>query len=349
MVQEWQASSHGNPEVTQFLETRFQPDSPRVAETTPPKPTVEAVKTAAASFFHDDFQAAVTSKRATTPPPHHKTAQKPSKELEILIPVGSDVVGMVTEMVAQGGGAVEEGNTIIEEDTSILEELDTAFVMEQEQMEFLKMYGVEEGELDFRCLSDGGTEVDSEFDKIEYEFQPIRGEFREEMEDDEEKEDEIEDGEMRGDDDDEHCSVEENKMTVEFFGDTEEVDNGPTNGDAIDVDTLPRQPDSKGYQFNILPPGPSVDTPNPSNADISSAPRMISQFQQSTSNTIPEESSPLSVMVEESAPSSPFSNIIIGMQNLRKSDGDVRYKEKKDGKEDLRNFLLRSGLFVVKN
>src|SRR5271154_2309663 len=129
-IQEWQASSHGNPEVTQFLENMFTPNSPRLAEATTPKPTKQAGQTAVAGFFRDEFHAAVTSKRATTPPLNcNHGDRKPSKELEILIPVEEDIPGVATELVAQGGGAVEEGNTIIEEDASILAELDSAFAM----------------------------------------------------------------------------------------------------------------------------------------------------------------------------------------------------------------------------
>ena len=244
---------------------------------------------------------------------------------------------MATEIVTQGGRAVEEGNTIIEEDASILVELDSAFVMQQEQMEFLKMYGMDEGEVDFRCLSDGGTEVDSEFDKIEYEFQLVRGGMSEdEMESDEGKED-----------DEVRCSAWENKRMAEVFGDAEEVEDGSAKGDAIDFDTLPQQIDSKGYKFNISPPEWSFETRHPSTEDISSSPQTTS-VQQSTSNIIPQRSFPLSEMVEEPVPLSPFSNVIISM-NLSKSHGKVDRKDKQDGKEDLRDFLLRSGLFVGKD
>jgi hypothetical protein len=231
--------------------------------------------------------------------------------LEILIPVDEDVPGVATEIVAEGGGAVEEGNTIIEEDASILAELDSAFALQQEQIEFLKMYGTAEGEVDFRCMSDGGTEVDSEFDKIEYEFQLVRGEMSEdEMEPEAGKEDET-----KVENDEVYCSAWENKTMAEAFRGAEKVEW-------------------------------SVETPHPSNEDISSSPQTTS-VQQSTSNTIPEHLFPLSEMVEEPVPLSPFSNIIIGT-NISKSDGKVDRKAKRDGKEDLRDFLLRSGLFVAK-
>ena len=283
------------------------------------------------------------SKRATTPPPNRNRGDgKPSRELEILIPVDEDIPGVASEIVAQGGGAVEEGNTIIEEDASILAELDNAFAMQQEKMEFLKTYGMDEGEVDFRCMSDGGTEVDSEFDKIEYEFQLVQGEMSEdEMESEEGKEDE-----MKVEDDEVRCSAWENKTTAEVFGGAEEVEDGQAKVDAIDFGTLPQQIDSKGYKFDISPSESSVETPRPSNEDISSSPQTTS-VQQSKSNTIPEHSFRLSETAEEPVPLSPFSNIIIGT-DLSKSDGEVDRKDKKDGKEDLRDFLLRSGLFVAK-
>jgi hypothetical protein len=262
--------------------------------------------------------------------------------LEILIPVDEDVPGVATEIVAEGGGAVEEGNTIIEEDASILAELDSAFALQQEQIEFLKMYGTAEGEVDFRCMSDGGTEVDSEFDKIEYEFQLVRGEMSEdEMEPEAGKEDET-----KVENDEVYCSAWENKTMAEAFRGAEKVEDGQAKGDAIDFGTLPQQIYSKGYKFDISPPEWSVETPHPSNEDISSSPQTTS-VQQSTSNTIPEHLFPLSEMVEEPVPLSPFSNIIIGT-NISKSDGKVDRKAKRDGKEDLRDFLLRSGLFVAK-
>ena len=35
--------------------------------------------------------------------------------------------------------------------------------------------------VDYRCLSDAGTEIDSEWDKIEYEFRPIQPLSKDEM------------------------------------------------------------------------------------------------------------------------------------------------------------------------
>ena len=152
-VQEWQLSAQGNPEVTVFLEDTFQPDSHEEISVSNHELT---------AFLENEFQASVTSK--CPKPPSSKIDKNSSvfDDLAVLItvdePTGTTIVVDVEE-ISVGNG------TIIEEDSSMLADLDAAFT---EGMEYRS------AGLDYRCLSDDGTEIDSEFDKIEYEFQPVQ-------------------------------------------------------------------------------------------------------------------------------------------------------------------------------
>lgn len=252
-------------------------------------------------------------------------------------------MGVVQAEFMQAGGAVEEGNTIIEEDASILADLDSAFVAMQEDVELLRMYGVEEGDVDYRCVSDGGTEVDSEFDKIEYEFQPVRGDVSdEEMDFEVEKLDEIVDDQMK----EMLYSVLENETMREESANADGGEIGAEKGDSTDYGVVPQSNVPKRYEFDIFPPHQSVDTSTCALEDSSSSP--VQQSQRSTSDTTPEEIFHMhSDTLEALASSSSFSNIIFGV-SLNDSNKGVGGKEKKDGKEDLRDFLLKSGLFAEK-
>ena len=296
-----------------------------------------------ASFFQDKFQAAVTSKPAPTPAIlDNKAAEKiPSKELEILIPVGEDVPDVVDKEVAQVGVGVEEGNTIIEEDASILADLDTAFATMNEHVELLRMYEVGGGQVDYRYMSDKGTEVDSEFDKIEYEFRPVRGDVSEEEMD----------FEMENSDE----NVEDQRKVVEMRYSTMETgstcgdsrnpgasEDGARNGDAADGGVVPQSSAVKGYELDIIPPQQDVDESNFALEGTSSL--AAEQSRGVASDKGGEERSPYPGKVREPVSSSPFSDIFLGV-HLDGSD-DVSC-QKKDGK-DLRDFLLKSGLFARK-
>ena len=339
-VKEWQASSHGNPEVTQFLESTFKPDSPRLHEIVAPQPTIQVVQSTVASFFQDEFEAALTSKPASMPL-CEKGEENLSELTEILILLQETPIvateGGITRVCGGKGGV--GGTAIVEEDESDLEELDGAFASMQEHLEILTMSGVEDGHVNFRSLSDGGTEVDSELDKIEYEFQNVPALSEEEMEFEEEELDDMakNENEMRDVVDDV-----EKKSASEAIGDTQMVEIGFKKRELTDVDTLPEGKDFDQEGSKISVPEP-LDTQHTTSSSVSQS---SPQLQQSPRNITLEDSSPPSAGVEEREPS-PFSDIILGV-NPSRSDEDIDGKNTKDRKEDLRNFLLRSGLFATK-
>ena len=161
-VQEWQLSAQGNPEVTVFLPDTFQPDSYE---------EISVKNHELTTLLESEFQASVISKYIKPPPSTNQLDKNSSvfDDLAVLITVDEPTEASIAvdeEEVSSGN------NTITEEDASILYDLDAVFAEEIENRSAV---------LDYRCLSDDDTEIDSEFDKIEYEFQPVQPVSMDEM------------------------------------------------------------------------------------------------------------------------------------------------------------------------
>ena len=153
-IQEWQLSAQGNPKVTVFLEDTFQPDSHE---------EICVSNRELTDFLENDFVGSVTSKYVKQPPSINQVDENSSvfDDLALLITVDEPTE---TSIVVDAEEA-SPGNSTIVEDSSILAGLDPGFTEGMEPTS---------AGLDYRCLSDDGTEIDSELDKIEYEFQPVQ-------------------------------------------------------------------------------------------------------------------------------------------------------------------------------
>lgn len=349
-IQEWQSSAFGNPEIIEFLEGDFQLDMPAKPEE---MSSTSKSNRELAAFLDNDFQACVTSKLATAANPQ----QNPSAfdDLAFLIHVDDDPVVDAEEVSICN-------DMIIEEDSSILAEVDAASVDDE-----YRTTGV-----NYRCLSDVGTEVDSEFDKIEYEFQRVRPLSTDEMKglsDEMESKDhndclsgetilerELNERDIKGEvllcmDNTPKDNGSPKFNCKEYESEEDESEACRSKGDDAECrcDLLRSPPTEK--QSEIEKQEPPLDHGN-SEQDFSLPQQEILQPEDSskensvdTSSLLPSDDNPF----QKSAKSIPFANIVFTKPLSRlEVNSDIKDEDKNVAKEGLVEFLLRSGLFSVR-
>jgi hypothetical protein len=180
-VKEWQLSAQGNPEVTIITDQEHTIPSPEFVVTVDAKgtdpasrakiveliPSLSSPSPGCEEHQEEDFEVLVTSKRM----------QSKSEEQDKIISDGpAKISGTVLEDLATLIQPIEATvdsheeclslvTTVGEGDASTLAELNEIFVRSMELMDLTQVQA--------ECLSDDGTDVDSELDKIEFEFQPV--------------------------------------------------------------------------------------------------------------------------------------------------------------------------------
>lgn len=348
-VQEWQLSAQGNPEVTVFLEDTFQPDSHEEMSVSNRDLT---------AFLENEFKASVTSKCAELPPSIDQVDKNPSvfDDLAVLIMVDEP---METSVVVDAEEISVENDTIIE-DTLILPGMDSGIT---EEMEY------QSAELDYRCLSDDGTEIDSEFDKIEYEFQPVHPLSMEEMKilckemektctENEPLEVVSSEATVNAGDVEENLNIDspsdttlvevvskgnkimesesaDRKLQTEMM---EEIFESPNSPPAADVEEVGKQGSQQSTPIRENDKNDvcsSYESQPPSRQDVSS--------EEIASIELPPP--PPADTIQDSSKSTSFARIIVARPSDRiKTQAD---RERSNQKEDLVDFLLGSGLFSV--
>jgi hypothetical protein len=176
-VEKWRLSSTGNPDLEITVDTNWEPPPVLERRCRPPtfdhrhllppleltpKSLMEVEKPKGSQVHPDEKPALIATLNVelkSQVSPVERTAIPPVLESEDLL-ISTDLTPPVL--------AAEEicvcGETIAEEDSSILADLNDYFAQG----------GVEDASLEYKCLSDNGTEIDSELDKIEFELQALQ-------------------------------------------------------------------------------------------------------------------------------------------------------------------------------
>jgi hypothetical protein len=177
-VEEWRISSSGNPELAITLEKNWEPP-PAILERRcrpstfdhrhslpplelTPKSLVEVEKVKE-SQLHPAEKPPLTAAPSTDSKPPISFAERRATPAvlasgDLLISTDLTPAALVTEEICVCG------ETITDEDSSILAELNDYFVQS----------GFGDATVEYKCLSDNGTEIDSELDKTEFEFQALQ-------------------------------------------------------------------------------------------------------------------------------------------------------------------------------
>lgn len=163
-IREWRLSSLGNPQVTTPQDNTFVPSTALKHD------GIALSVFELSAFLDSESHGSVMSERDDTALDKRPSALDDIADLVITDQTRSQVQTSSTTLVdteAKSGDLLdpfEYAPTIVEDDASILADLNVAFV----ETEYRG------AGLDYKCLSDDDTEVDSELDKIEYEFQSVR-------------------------------------------------------------------------------------------------------------------------------------------------------------------------------
>ena len=180
-IKEWQLSAQGNPEVTVITDQEHAIPKPEVLvvvdaqDTGPPSrakiveliPSLSSLSPGCEEHQEEDFEVSVTSKRMRSKSEEldNVTSDRPVKISGTVFEDLATLIQPIEATMDSNEESLSLVTTVGEGDASTLAELNDIFVRSIDPMGLTQVQA--------ECLSDDGTDVDSELDKIEFEFQPV--------------------------------------------------------------------------------------------------------------------------------------------------------------------------------